>query len=60
MEVSRQPHASVTFTSCDNIQPGAHWIGRRLGEPQPIWTWWRRETCLPLPGIEPVASLCTD
>jgi hypothetical protein len=22
-------------------------------DPEPVWTWWGREKCLSLPGIEP-------
>jgi hypothetical protein len=30
---------------------GTHWIGG-WGDPEPVWTPWKREKTLPLPGID--------
>jgi hypothetical protein len=53
MEVSGQFHAPATLTPGKSPR---HPLDRRLGEPQPVWTMWRREKYLALPGIEPRSS----
>jgi hypothetical protein len=51
MQVGGQLHASAALPQRKNRRCTLN--GRLKRVPQPVWTFWRREKCLALPGMEP-------